>query len=102
MKLFKLTSMMTRFVRLSFQVEHREAFLEIFAKHKISIQDFEGLQEIKLLEEMENPGVFFTHSIWDSHVCLENYRDSAYFRKIWSTIKPWFNERAQAWSLEEK
>lgn len=102
MKPFKSTFMMTRIVRLSFKLQHRQEFLNIFEKHKASIQKFSGFHQIKLLEEIGNKGVFFTHSIWQKEESLEEYRASEYFKEIWTTIKPWFNERAQAWSLEEK
>ena len=31
---------------------------------------------------------------------LENYRTSETFIGIWSTIKPWFAEKAVAWSVD--
>ena len=41
-----------------------------------------------------------TYSHWNGPEDLENYRTSETFGKIWPTIKPWFAEKPEAWSVE--
>ena len=31
---------------------------------------------------------------------LNNYRNSELFKTIWPTIKPWFEVKAEAWSMQ--
>jgi quinol monooxygenase YgiN len=53
-----------------------------------------------MLRDINNPAIFITHSLWDSEEDLNKYRDSELFQSIWPTIKPWFAEKPQAWSLD--
>ena len=52
------------------------------------------------MQEKNKPHVVFTYSLWKSEDALNNYRDSELFRGVWSTIKPWFGEKAEAWTVE--
>jgi heme-degrading monooxygenase HmoA len=52
-----------------------------------------------MLRDINNQSIFITHSLWDSEEDLNKYRDSELFQSIWPTIKPWFAEKPQAWSL---
>ncbi len=93
---------MNRIVRLSLIPDKRKDFIDVFKAHQKHMRgNFPECKTLEAFEEKNNPGVFFTHSTWEEENSLEHYRNSAYFRKIWGTIKPWFKERAQAWSLEE-
>lgn len=65
---------------------------------KINFQECESLEAF---EDKKQPGVFFTFSVWKEETSLEEYRNSAYFREIWATIKPWFDEKPLAWSLDK-
>jgi quinol monooxygenase YgiN len=93
---------MNRIVRLAFAIEKRDDFIKVFKKHQLSMKDrFEGCLSLEAFEDKKHPGVFFTFSVWKEEAALEKYRSSEYFREIWSTIKPWFSEKAQAWSLDK-
>jgi len=48
--------------------------------------------------DSNNPNLHFTISLWDSEKDIDNYRKSALFAGIWATVKPWFSNKAQAWS----
>jgi len=91
--------MIKRIVKLTFSAEAREDFISVFTQHKIDMKAFPACKKLESMEDIDQPGLFFTYSIWDSEEALEEYRSSDYFRKIWGTIKPWFDERPQAWSL---
>lgn len=92
--------MITRIVKLHFQKGQRDFFLSIFNETKMKVATFEGCRGMRLLNDLKNPDVFFTYSRWDNESCLENYRKSALFKTIWSSIKPSFEEAAEAWSTE--
>ncbi|GLR17017.1 putative quinol monooxygenase [Portibacter lacus] len=94
--------MINRIVRLSFHPDKKADFIQVFEKHQQAMPLlFPSCKSLRLLEDLHHNDVFFTYSTWDSEDVLEDYRASAYFKEIWGTVKPWFNERAQAWSLGE-
>jgi quinol monooxygenase YgiN len=93
---------MNRIVRLSFEEDKRQDFTKVFKKHQQSMKEnFSECISLEAFEDKKQPGLFFTFSVWQEPASLEKYRDSEYFREIWGTIKPWFNEKAQAWSLDK-
>ena len=92
--------MITRIVKLHFQEEKVEDFLLLFDKVVTKVNGFPGCHKMYMLRDINNPLIFITHSIWESENHLNTYRDSELFQSIWPTIKPWFVDRPQAWSLE--
>lgn len=58
-------------------------------------------EELSIYVDKNDPNTFFTISLWTSEQALEDYRKSTYFEEIWGKVKPWFNEKAKAWSLEQ-
>jgi autoinducer 2-degrading protein len=91
--------MITRIVKLHFQEDKISDFLALFDQVVTKVNAFDGCQKMYMLRDIHNPAVFITHSIWNSENDLNAYRDSELFQSIWPTIKPWFAEKAQAWSL---
>lgn len=92
--------MITRIVKLHFQEEKVNDFLSLFDQMVTKVNAFPGCQKMHMLRDINNPTVFITHSLWDSEEDLNKYRDSELFQTIWPTIKPWFAEKPQAWSLD--
>lgn len=93
--------MITRIVKLEFQEAHLDAFFTHFEQVKFSVATFPGCHGMKLIQDIKNPCIIMTYSIWKNEEALENYRLSPLFQSIWPTIKPWFSARAEAWSLME-
>lgn len=91
--------MIIRIVKMSFDPEKVNVFLENFEKHKHLIRDFEGCEYLELLHEIDKPNVFFTHSKWKSDRHLQVYRNSELFASVWVFTKAGFNAKPQAWSL---
>lgn len=91
---------MIRIVKLTLQEECVAEFLANFNKQKTHIRAFDGVQHLELLNDKNNPNIFFTYSIWESEQHLENYRNSELFKSIWSVTKPMFSAKAEAWSTE--
>ncbi len=92
--------MIKRLVRLSFQEDKIEDFIEIFRERKKNIKESPGCTHLELLQDKNNKNVFFTLSYWDSEVDLENYRQSDFFKATWKKTKILFNDKPMVWSTE--
>lgn len=85
---------------MSFKPEHIEDFKAIFKNNWQFIKGFEGCQHVELLQDENNPSVFFTYSLWQTPEHLEQYRQSELFGRVWSSTKVLFNDKPQAWSVK--
>lgn len=92
---------MVRIVRLTLQPGKAEVFLYHFNRVKSRISRFEGCLFLELYREVHQPNVFFTISHWQSEEHLKLYQQSGFFAETWSTVKPLFLARAEAWSLHK-
>lgn len=92
--------MVVRIVKLTFAENKVEEFKAFFENIKHVVNDFEGCKGMQMLQNMEDPKEFMTYSVWKNEQCLNKYRSSADFGKIWPTIKPWFIAAPQAWTNE--
>lgn len=86
---------------MGFKPEHIETFKEIFSDNWEKIKGFEGCRHVELLQDVNDPSVFFTYSLWENEVQLEAYRHSSLFAQVWGKTKILFNDRPQAWTLNE-
>lgn len=93
--------MITRIVKLHFQEDKVESFLSFFETIKHQVNNFPGCIAMKLLQDIKDPSIIMTYSHWESEEDLNNYRDSETFGKIWPSIKPWFAQKPEAWSVNE-
>ncbi len=87
---------------MQFKPEYIEAFRALFEERKEKIRTQEGCTHLELLQDINNPCIFFTYSFWDAPQYLEQYRTSAFFDDTWSKTKALFAEKAEAWSVEQK
>ena len=93
--------MLTRVVKLTFQEAHLADFYAHFETVKLNVAQFPGCLGMKLMSDLNDPNIIFTYSEWENEAALDNYRCSELFLSIWPQIKPWFAQRAEAWSLKE-
>ena len=93
--------MFVRIVKMSFQLDKIDIFLEKFHYYKEQIRNAPGNQLLELYQDKNNPELFFTYSYWNSEVDLENYRNSSLFEEVWSFTKQYFNARPEAWSFDK-
>lgn len=91
--------MIIRIVRLSFDPQHIETFLGVFAESKNDIKAFEGCDYLALMRDQDHPNVYYTHSRWSSDDALQLYRKSALFQSTWAKTKILFNDKPLAYSL---
>lgn len=92
---------MIRIVKLHFREDKIDDFLTFFETIKNKVNTFEGCRGMKLLRDKKSTNIMFTYSNWENEQALENYRKSDTFGGVWPVIKPWFKEKAEAWSVEE-
>lgn len=90
--------MITRIVKLTFQEKFVAEFLNHFELVKHEVNSFPGCRGMHLQQSLISPNIFFTYSVWEDEFSLEKYRTSQTFITIWPQIKPWFSERAEAWT----
>ena len=93
--------MIIRIVKMTFQPDKVNEFLEIFASSKDKIRNSPGCNHLELLQDRSDPSVFFTYSRWNSESDLNNYRNSELFGKVWKSTKKLFLKDAKAWSLDQ-
>lgn len=87
---------------MEFKPEEVDSFLKFFETIKERIEAMPGNVKLKLYQDVENPNVIFTHSLWLNTESLNNYRNSDAFAEIWPKTKVLFSDRPKAWSLELK
>lgn len=91
--------MITRIVKLEFEEDKIQDFLDFFDTIKHVVNEFPGCFGMKLYQDIDRPNIVMTYSHWDQEDSLNKYRNSEQFGQIWPTIKPWFKEKPQAWSV---
>lgn len=93
--------MFIRIVKMGFNPENIEAFLENFEANKSKIRNFEGCRFLELYRDKNNTNQFFTYSYWEDESALENYRNSNLFKGLWADTKVFFNQKPEAWSVDK-
>lgn len=93
--------MIKRIVKMSFQPDKVDDFKAIFKENWTRIAGFKGCSHVELLQDKQSPNIFFTYSIWDGESSLNAYRDSELFAGVWGKTKALFNDKPQAWSVDE-
>lgn len=91
--------MLIRIVKLSFDPENIDDFLKIFEKSKEKIRNSKGCRLLELYNDKSNKGIFFTYSYWETEEDLNKYRNSEFFKSVWSDTKLLFNAKPEAWSV---
>ncbi|WP_338378618.1 antibiotic biosynthesis monooxygenase family protein [uncultured Flavobacterium sp.] len=93
--------MFVRIVKMRFQEDKIETFLENFEENKNHIRNFEGNRLLELYQDKNDPRIFFTYSYWENESDLENYRKSELFGGVWKFTKALFSDKPEAWSVDK-
>ena len=86
---------------MHFRPDEVDTFLKIYRESRPFIVEMRGCQGVSLHRQAGKPEVMFTISRWDSEEDLNHYRNSDFFKQTWMKTKALFENRADAWSLEE-
>ena len=87
---------------MTFEPENIPSFERIFEASSQQIRSFPGCNHLELLQDIDNPQVFFTYSHWESEADLQAYRESDFFLEVWGRTRKLFAERPRAWSLNKR
>lgn len=90
--------MIIRIVKMGFNPEQIDAFLEIFEENREQIRNYKGCTHLTLIRDIHQTHQFFTYSHWESEQHLNNYRNSSLFKEVWANTKNKFNQKPEAWS----
>lgn len=93
--------MFVRIVKMGFQPENVETFLNDFEAIKSKVRGFKGCLFLELYRDKNNTNQFFTYSYWENETALENYRNSDLFKGVWENTKQYFNQKPEAWSVDK-
>ncbi len=83
---------------MTFREDSVGEFLAIFRDSKEMILGFDGCRHVELLQDVNEPNVYSTYSLWESEEHLNRYRDSELFGTVWKSTKVLFAAKPQAWS----
>ncbi|MFM7896662.1 MAG: putative quinol monooxygenase [Flavobacterium sp.] len=92
--------MFIRIVKMRFQEDKIEAFLNNFEEVKHHIRNFEGNRFLELYQDKNDKRIFFTYSYWENEEALEKYRKSDLFNGVWTYTKSLFSDKPEAWSVD--
>jgi heme-degrading monooxygenase HmoA len=91
--------MLIRIVKMHFNPAFVSEFRTVFKSVQPKIESFDGCSTVQLLQDQNDPEIFFTISHWKDEQHLNAYRESNLFKTTWAVVKPNFKVKAEAWSL---
>ena len=93
--------MLVRIVRMTFDKDRIADFQDSFNSIKEKIINYKGCKLLELYQDRNDECVFFTYSHWESEEDLNQYRNSEFFKEVWSRTKKMFSEKPLAWSVNK-
>jgi len=92
--------MIKRIVIMEVRPGQEATFFEAFELVKNEIRLQAGCLALEVLQGRRHDHITLcTISLWEDERSLELYRSSELFKTTWSTVKPLFAVKAQAWTL---
>lgn len=91
--------MIVRIVKMVFKEENIDDFSLFSSTIQHIIKKQTGCLHLEILQDINDPAIFFTFSKWETLDNLEAYRQSNFFREVWPKTKKWFAAKPEAWSL---
>ena len=93
--------MLVRIVKMTFSADKTDEFQVRFHNVKDKIIEFECCELLELYRDKSDSNVFFTYSYWQSEEDLNRYRNSDFFKEVWSNTKKMFTKKPEAWSVDK-
>ncbi|MCF1750612.1 MULTISPECIES: putative quinol monooxygenase [Mariniradius] len=93
--------MILRVVRMTFQQDRVNDFLQNFKSNKEKIRNFPGCRYLELWQDEHHKNIFITYSHWESEEALNQYRDSELFKTVWGYTKTLFAAKPMAFSAKK-
>lgn len=84
-----LDAMLGRFFAINVKPEHRQSFLDasIFEAQNV-ISEEPGVYQFHIMVDETDPNRFFFYEVFRDKDALQEYRETAIFKKWWDTIRP--------------
>jgi len=86
---------------MTFSADKTDEFQTRFHNVKDKIIKFEGCELLELYRDKSDSNIFFTYSYWQSEEDLNRYRNSDFFKEVWSNTKKMFTKKPEAWSVDK-
>lgn len=93
--------MFIRIVKMKFKEEHIKLFTDVFEENKNTIRAYDGCTFLELYQDKNDESIFFTYSYWEDEKYLDAYRNSDFFKGVWSKTKKLFAASPEAWSVNK-
>lgn len=90
--------MIVRIVHMHFKREAIPTFLELFEHHRDAISGQPGCHGLELIQSSSDATTISTISHWENDACLDAYRKSELFGRVWPATKALFSETPTALS----
>jgi len=94
--------MIVRTVRLTFLEGESLTFWKLIEPKLSLIRNFQGCSHLEIWQDLQDPNVMTSYSIWESEEHLNAYRKSSLFGEVWPQIKVLLVHPAQANSYVQK
>lgn len=92
--------MLVRIVKMTFQKDKAEEFLQLFNSSMQNIMHFPSCMHLELLQNLNETNIYYTYSHWTNEEALNIYRNSEVFKITWGQTKLLFSARPEAFSLQ--
>ena len=86
---------------MRFQKDKIVAFVQHFNELREQVRNQPGCHSLQLLQDEQDPRIFFTYSTWAQQSDLDTYRKSDFFASVWKETKQMFEGKPEAWSVQE-
>ena len=93
--------MITRIVKMTFRNECAKEFESVFTEVSPKISNFKGCTGLQIFKDSKDSRIYFTFSTWKDEMSLENYRQSSLFKDTWQKTKSLFEEKPEAWTVQD-
>ena len=93
--------MIVRIVKLMISKKKTIDFCLFFNTKKSQIEEINSFIKVELFQNNEELNLYFTYSDWEDEELLDNYRNSVFFKNLWSNTKLYFCGKAEAWSVNK-
>ncbi len=93
--------MILRIVKMTVRESARDDFVALLKTITGAIRNVDGCNHLDILQDIRNPNIFFSYSLWESQDHLNRYRRSDFFLAVWSKLLQLFADAPEAWSVDK-
>ena len=91
--------MITRIIKLRLK-DSTDEFIKYINSIHDEIFQFTGCHNMEVLNDKDDPKVFFIYTIWKNETELNKFRNSSFNRNFWNTLQDLCESRPEVWTVE--